>query len=124
MTAFRPVEPGQMAPLNPPSSSAVPAGSASGPAPAFPSPQVPLVPPQPIVPTPPAASAPVPSPAKDAPFFEAVAHVGPEFYQQAVLHAGIPIVPLDVSGRILSWNAAAVRMFGRNEADVVGQNIE
>ena len=46
------------------------------------------------------------------------------FYQSAVLHAGIPIVPLDVAGRIVGWNDAAVRMFGRCEADVLGRPLE
>jgi PAS domain S-box-containing protein len=47
-----------------------------------------------------------------------------EFYQAAVLHAGIPVVPLDVTGRIVGWNNAAVRMFGRCESDVLGRPLE
>src|SRR5262245_26941336 len=47
--------------------------------------------------------------------------VSADFYQAAVVHAGIPAVPLDVTGRILAWNAAAVRMFGWSEADVLGR---
>ncbi len=46
------------------------------------------------------------------------------FYQAAVLHAGIPVVPLDATGCILAWNAAAVRMFGRAEAEVLGRSLE
>ena len=38
-----------------------------------------------------------------------VTDVGPEFYQAAVAHAGIPIIPMDVEGRILAWNNAARR---------------
>jgi PAS domain S-box-containing protein len=50
--------------------------------------------------------------------------IGAEFYQAAVVHAGIPVVPLDLMGRILGWNAAAVRMFGRNEDEVLGQPFD
>jgi PAS domain S-box-containing protein len=46
------------------------------------------------------------------------------FYQAAVLHAGIPVVPLDPTGCILAWNSAAVRMFGRSEAEVLGRPLE
>jgi PAS domain S-box-containing protein len=47
-----------------------------------------------------------------------------EFYRAAVVNAGIPVVSLDVTGRIVSWNAAAVRLFGRNEAEVLGRPLE
>ena len=53
-----------------------------------------------------------------------VAPIGADFYQAAVVHAGIPIVPLDATGRILAWNDAAVRLFGRNQAEVVGRPLE
>jgi len=47
-----------------------------------------------------------------------------DFYQAAVINAGIPVVSLDATGRILAWNAAAVRMFGRSEAEVIGRPLE
>jgi PAS domain S-box-containing protein len=47
-----------------------------------------------------------------------------DFYQAAVFNAGIPVVSLDVTGRILAWNPAAVRMFGRSESDVLGRPLE
>jgi PAS domain S-box-containing protein len=47
-----------------------------------------------------------------------------DFYQTAVLNAGIPVVCLDVTGRIIGWNASAVRMFGRSEAEVIGRPLE
>jgi PAS domain S-box-containing protein len=47
-----------------------------------------------------------------------------DFYQAAVLNAGIPIVALDPTGRIRAWNLTAVRMFGRSEAEVVGRPLE
>ena len=50
--------------------------------------------------------------------------VGADFYQAAVLNAGIPVVSLDATGRILAWNTAAVRMFGRSEAEVLGHPLE
>jgi len=50
--------------------------------------------------------------------------IGPEFYQAAVAHAGIPIIPLDVQGRILAWNNAARQLFGRNETEVIGRPLE
>ena len=50
--------------------------------------------------------------------------VGADFYQAAVLNAGIPVVSLDATGRILAWNSAAVRMFGRSEAEVRGLPLE
>jgi len=50
--------------------------------------------------------------------------VGADFYQAAVLNAGIPVVSLDATGRILAWNPAAVRMFGRSEAEVLGLPLE
>jgi PAS domain S-box-containing protein len=50
--------------------------------------------------------------------------VGADFYQAAVLNAGIPVVSLDATGRILAWNPAAVRMFGRSEAEVLGWPLE
>jgi PAS domain S-box-containing protein len=46
------------------------------------------------------------------------------FYQAAVRHAGIPIIPLDVTGRILAWNQAAVQLFGRSQSDVLGRPME
>lgn len=54
----------------------------------------------------------------------AMPEVGPEFYQAAVAHAGIPIIPVDASGRMLGWNAAAQRLFGRNEDEVIGRPME
>jgi two-component system, cell cycle sensor histidine kinase and response regulator CckA len=50
--------------------------------------------------------------------------ITPDFYQAAVLNAGIPVVSLDASGAILAWNSAAVRMFGRGEAEVLGLSLE
>jgi two-component system, cell cycle sensor histidine kinase and response regulator CckA len=47
-----------------------------------------------------------------------------EFYEAAVLHAGIPVVSLDVTGSIVGWNAAAVQMFGRSEEEVIGETLE
>jgi PAS domain S-box-containing protein len=41
-----------------------------------------------------------------------------------VIHAGIPVVSLDATGQILAWNAAAVRLFGRSESDVLGRPLE
>ena len=101
MTAFKSVEEGQMAPLAP-VTGVSPAG--------------------PVAPPSQSPSSPV-SQKHDSPF-GAAGRVDPDFYQAAVLHAGIPVVPLDVTGRILSWNAAAVRLFGRNESEVQGQHID
>lgn len=53
-----------------------------------------------------------------------VSPMGADFYQAAVAHAGIPIIPLDASGRMLAWNNAAGRLFGRNEGDVLGRPLE
>ncbi|MGN6368810.1 MAG: two-component system sensor histidine kinase NtrB [Phycisphaerae bacterium] len=50
--------------------------------------------------------------------------VGPDFYEAAVLNAGIPVVSLDATGRIIAWNSAAVRMFGRSEGEVLGLPLE
>jgi PAS domain S-box-containing protein len=50
--------------------------------------------------------------------------MGAEFYQNAVLNAGIPVVALDATGCIISWNAAAVRLFGRGEGEVMGRPLE
>ncbi len=47
-----------------------------------------------------------------------------EFFQDAVIHAGIPVVALDPLGRIVAWNAAAVFLFGRNESDALGRPLE
>ena len=47
-----------------------------------------------------------------------------EFFQNAIIHAGIPVVSLDAMGRIISWNTAAVLLFGRNEADALGRPLE
>ena len=38
--------------------------------------------------------------------------------------AAFPSSPLDATGRILAWNSAAVRMFGRSEAEVRGLPLE
>lgn len=51
-------------------------------------------------------------------------NVAADFYQAAVLNAGIPVVALDATGRILSWNHTAVRMFGRSEPEVLGRPLE
>ncbi len=73
---------------------------------------------QPLVPAhgplPPAAAASPPSPLSPS----------PDFFQSAVLNAGIPVVSLDPSGRILSFNQAATRIFGRNEGEVLGRPLE
>src|SRR5262245_42133962 len=53
-----------------------------------------------------------------------ISPVSAQFYQAAVAHAGIPVVPLDVTGRILAWNAAAERLFGRNAGEAVGRPLE
>ncbi|HUO09138.1 MAG TPA: ATP-binding protein [Phycisphaerae bacterium] len=55
---------------------------------------------------------------------ETTSPVGADFYQAAVLNAGIPVVSLDATGRILAWNQAAVRLFGRSEAEVLGLPLE
>ena len=52
------------------------------------------------------------------------AGVGADFYQAAVVNAGIPVVALDAAGSILAWNAAAERLFGRGEAEVMGRSLE
>lgn len=54
----------------------------------------------------------------------APAKPGKEFFEAAVVNAGIPVVGLDVMGRIVVWNQAATRMFGRGEAEVVGRPLE
>jgi PAS domain S-box-containing protein len=50
--------------------------------------------------------------------------VGADFYQAAVLNAGIPVVALDATGCILAWNQAAVRLFGRGEGEVLGRAFD
>lgn len=47
-----------------------------------------------------------------------------DFYQAAILHAGIAVVALDTTGRIVSWNRAATQMFGRGESEVLGRPLE
>jgi len=47
-----------------------------------------------------------------------------DFFQHAVLGAGIPVVAMDVAGQVVSWNPAAVRMFGRSEAEVLGHTLD
>lgn len=64
------------------------------------------------------ASSPAPLPTQTTP------QISADFYQAAVLNAGIPVVALDATGRILSWNHTAVRMFGRSEAEVLGRPLE
>jgi PAS domain S-box-containing protein len=48
----------------------------------------------------------------------------PEFYQAAVHNAGIAVMALDTTGRIVSWNRAATQMFGRGESEVLGRPLE
>jgi PAS domain S-box-containing protein len=43
--------------------------------------------------------------------------------QQAVESAGDAIVTVDSTGRITSWNAAAVRLFGYPEQAAIGQTL-
>ncbi len=45
-------------------------------------------------------------------------------YEQLVQAVGDAIVVVDVSGVILSWNAAATRIFGYSEAVAVGQSLD
>ena len=46
------------------------------------------------------------------------------YFQAAVHGAGIPIVGMDPSGLIQSWNQAAARMFGRPESEVLGRPLD
>jgi PAS domain S-box-containing protein len=46
-----------------------------------------------------------------------------EFYQAAVLQAGIAIVGLDPTGQITTFNQAATRLFGKSEGEVIGRPI-
>ncbi len=66
----------------------------------------------------PAANPPTPDTRHPAPL------PSPDFFQSAVLNAGIPVIALDPSGRILSFNQAAVRMFGRGESEVLNRPLE
>ncbi len=70
------------------------------------------------------ASTPLPESPSSASPSASVSPVGADFYQAAVAHAGIPIIPLDASGRIIAWNNAAARLFGRNEGEVIGRPLE
>ncbi|HUG22710.1 PAS domain-containing protein [Piscinibacter sp.] len=45
-------------------------------------------------------------------------------FEQVVQAVGDAIVVVDVSGIILSWNAAATRIFGYSEAVAVGQSLD
>lgn len=47
-----------------------------------------------------------------------------EFFKNAVLAAGIPVAAMDPTGLINVWNLAAVRLFGRAEADMLGRPLE
>jgi two-component system, cell cycle sensor histidine kinase and response regulator CckA len=47
-----------------------------------------------------------------------------EFYQAAVLQAGIAIVGLDPTGQITTFNQAATRLFGRSEHQAIGRPID
>ena len=49
---------------------------------------------------------------------------GDEFFKSAVIMAGIPVAAMDPSGLINTWNAAAVRLFGRSEAEMLGRPLE
>jgi PAS domain S-box-containing protein len=45
-------------------------------------------------------------------------------FEQVVQAVGDAIVVVDVSGVILTWNAAATRIFGYSEAVAVGQSLD
>jgi len=48
----------------------------------------------------------------------------PDFFQAAVIGAGIPIVGLDAAGTIHFYNQAAVRIFGRSESETLGRSLD
>ncbi len=64
------------------------------------------------------------SPAPSTPYPPVNSPIDADFYQAAIIHAGIPVIPMDVAGRILAWNAAAVRMFARTESEVLGKPLD
>ena len=47
-----------------------------------------------------------------------------EMYRQIITEAPDAIILADRDGRIRLWNAAAVRMFGYTEAEVLGQSLD
>ena len=47
-----------------------------------------------------------------------------EFFKAAVVAAGIPVAAMDPTGLINVWNAAAVRLFGQSEAQMLGRPLE
>ncbi len=52
------------------------------------------------------------------------AHVGTVDLAQLVEQAADAIVVADTDGRIVSWNAAATRIFGHDAAHAVGQSLD